>query len=298
MQRRAFLALTAGAVALAGLQGSASPTAGTSLLSDFRWTMDDPRFGGFSGLELGPDGRDLVALSDRGAWLRGRIARDAAGRITAIAPDGPVTLLRGKGEAPLNADRRDSEGLAIAPDGTVYVSLEGPARVLRYARLGGPAENLPDAPAFPKMQTNSSLEALAIGPDGALYTLPERSGGETRPFPVYRFRAGHWDSPFSVSRSEGFLPVGADFGPDGRFYLLERKFAGLAGFATRIRRFRIAGDRIDTGETLLQTPLGLHDNLEGIALWRDAQGLVATLIADDNFSFLFSTRLVEYRLPD
>ena len=29
-----------------------------------------------------------------------------------------------------------------------------------------------------------------------------------------------------------------------------------------------------------------------------ARGMVATLIADDNFSFLFSTRLVEYRLPD
>lgn len=298
MQRRAFLALTGGCLALSGLQGSASPAAGSALLSDVRWRMPGKRFGGFSAIEISADGRDFVALSDRGAFQRGQITRSAAGAIRTISPVGPTTLLRGKGDEPLQPSRRDSEGLAIAPDGTAYVSFEGAARVLRYDSLDGPAENLPDHPDFARLQVNSALEALAIGPDGTLYTLPERSGAETRPFPVYRFRKGRWDTPFSISRSAGFLPVGADFGPDGRFYLLERKFAGLAGFASRIRRFRITGNRIDDGETLLQTPLGLHENLEGIAVWRDGAGLVATLIADDNFSLLLTTRLVEYRLPD
>jgi hypothetical protein len=298
MQRRAFLALTAGCLALSGLQGSASPVAGSALLSDVRWRGPGQRFGGFSAIEISADGRDFVALSDRGAFQRGQITRSSSGAIRTISAVGPTTLLRGKGEGPLQPARRDSEGLAIAPDGTVYISFEGAARVLRYDRLDGPAENLPDHPDFAGLQQNSALEALAVGPDGALYTLPERSGAEARPFPVYRFRRGRWDTPFSIPRSEGFLPVGADFGPDGRFYLLERKFAGLAGFASRIRRFRISGSRIDGSETLLQTPLGLHENLEGIAVWRDGTGLVATLISDDNFSLLLTTRLVEYRLPD
>ncbi len=298
MQRRAFLALTAGGLALSGLQGSASPAAGSALLSDVRWSGGDRRFGGFSAIEITAAGREFIALSDRGAFQRGRIRRGADGAIREVVAVGPTTLLRGKGDGPLLESRRDSEGLALAPDGTAYVSFEGVARILRYDRLDGPAENLPDHPDFARLQDNSALEALAIGPDGALYTLPERSGAETQPFPVYRYRNGRWDTPFAIARSEGFLPVGADFGPDGRFYLLERKFAGLAGFASRIRRFRIRGDRIDPGETLVQTPLGLHENLEGISVWRDGMGLVATLIADDNFSLLLSTRLVEYRLPD
>ena len=297
MQRRAFLALTAGVGLLAGLQGSASPVPPAGLLSDVVWTMDDPRFGGFSAIEVQPDGLGFVALSDKGAVARGRFTRDGEGRITKIT-GGPMIRLKGQGEDPLRPGRTDSEGLAIAPDGTTYVSFEGPARVLRYATLEGPAENLPSPPDFERMQRNSALEALAIGPDGTLYTLPERSGGEKQPFPVYRYRKGKWDKDLSIPRSGGYLAVAADIGPDGRFYLLERQFRGLAGFSTRLRRFDL-GTRLTGETTLLQTPVGLHANLEGMSVWRDRKGrLTATLIADDGFSFLFATRIIEYRLPD
>lgn len=283
---------------LAGLQGSASPLPPTGLLSNVAWSMDDPRFGGFSAIEVQADGLGFVALSDKGAFVRGRFVRDTQGQIVSVT-GGPLMRLKGQGDALLRPGRTDSEGLALAPDGSAYISFEGAARVLRYDRLEGDAENLPSHPDFAGLQRNSALEALAVGPDGTLYTLPERSGGEQRPFPVYRFRKGAWDKVLSVRRIGGFLPVAADIGPDGRFYLLERQFTGLAGFATRLRRFDL-GDKALSGETtLLQTPVGLHDNLEGLSVWRDAAGhLTATMIADDNFSFLFSTHIIEYRLPD
>ena len=205
------------------LEGSASPTLPNGYLGSFIWRSEDPRMGGMSAIELDRNGSGFTALSDRGGWTTGRLIRDDAGRITGIDA-ASVRLLRGKGRAPLAAERSDSEGLAIAPDGTAYVSLEGVARVLRYARLDGPAENLPIPPEFRRLQRNSALEALAIGPDGALYTLPERSGRENRPFPVFRFRNGAWAQPFTIPRLGSFLPVGADFGPDGRLYLLERQF--------------------------------------------------------------------------
>ncbi len=261
--------------------------------------MDDPLFGGFSGIALTPDGLGFTALSDRGAYTTGRIVRDGAGRITGVNA-APIRRLRGAGAGPLAADRADSEGLAIDRDGTVYISFEGrrAARVLRYATIDGPAENLPVPEAFKRMQLNSALEALAIAADGTLYTLPERSGGVAVPFPVWRFRGGAWEQPFDVPRRDEFLPVGADIGPDGRFYLLERDLRGIAGFASRLRRFRVTDRALVDEVVLIETAAGTHDNLEGVSVWRGAQGLVATMVSDDNFKFFQSTQIVEYRLPD
>lgn len=298
MRRRAFFALTAGLLALAGLDGAANPAAPPEFLGDYTWRMADKRFGGFSGIEVYPNGLDFIALSDRAVITTGRFIRDADGRITGVVAQ-PLQGLKGKGAAVLQGPRADSEGLALAPDGSIYVSFEGAARVLHYPKIGGSAENLPNARDFATMQLNASLEALAIGADGTLYTLPERTGNPDLPYPVYRFRNGKWDKTLTVPRRDAFLPVGADIGPDGRFYLLERDFRGLSGFASRLRRFDLGAKGLTGEVTLFETPAGLHDNLEGVSIWRDDQGrLTATMIADDNFNFLLRTQIVEYRLPD
>jgi hypothetical protein len=298
MRRRSSLTLIAGGLIAAAYGGSATP-APQGLIGSFRWQMDDALFGGFSGIALAPDGLRFTALSDRGAYTTGRILRDGAGRITDVAAT-PLRRLRGAGPGPLAADRADSEGLAIARDGTVYISFEGrgAARVLRYASIDGPAENLPVPEAFKRMQLNSALESLAIAADGTLYTVPERSGGSEVPFPVWRYRHGAWDQPFAIPRRGTFLAVSADIGPDGRFYLLERDLRGIAGFASRLRRFRVTDKALLDETVLIETPAGLHDNLEGLSVWRGAGGLVATMISDDNFRFFQTTEIVEYRLPD
>ena len=51
--------------------------------------------------------------------------------------------------------------MAVAADGTVYVSFENIARVLRYEAIDGPAQNLITPREFGRMQRNSALEALA-----------------------------------------------------------------------------------------------------------------------------------------
>jgi len=95
-----------------------------------------------------------------------------------------------------------------------------------------------------------------------------------------------------------FRPVAADFGPDGRFYLLERRFHGPGGFSSRLRRFDLGPKGFSSGQVLLQTKAGRHDNLEGLSIWRGPDGLRATMISDDNFLFMQVTEIVEYRLPD
>lgn len=267
---------------------------GTRLVYDGRlvWERaDDPAFGGFSGIEVQPGGAEFLVLSDRGTIVEGRFVRDERGRLRRIEAGPPRPLRNARGDI-LAAGRSDSEGLAMSTDGTVFISFEGPARVRIEHGPDGRPHRLPGPDAFRAMQANAALEALAVDDAGHLYTLPERSGRFDRPFPVYRFDGSYWDIAFDLPRTGLFLPVGADFGPDGRLYVLERDFTGL-GFRTRIRRMAPDGRNL---QTLLRT--GRHGNLEGIAVWSDANGLRVTLISDDNFNRFQKTVIVEYRLQD
>jgi hypothetical protein len=298
MPKRSVRALTAGLFLIVGLQGGAGESFAADLVGAFAWNMPDKDFGGLSAIEMSEDGMSFLALSDRGAWTRGTVTRDAEGQIIAVDAS-PMRLLRGRFEAPLEPGRNDSEGLAIAADGTIYVSFENVARVLRYDSIDGPAQNLITPREFGRLQRNSALEALAISADGTLYTIPERSGELTRPFPVWRYRDGSWDQPFGLRRDGGFLVVGADFGPDGRLYVLEREFHGFAGFSSRVRSFVMSETALLEERTELQSRPGQHDNLEGISVWRGADGaLRLTMISDDNFNFFQTTEIVEYRLSD
>lgn len=297
MQKRSRLALTTLALALLAFNLGAAQPQRAEYLGSHVWHEDDPAFGGFSGLEIAADGARFTAVSDRATLWTGRLQRDEAGRISGVTDvTGPQRLHDSTGK-PLRGENADSEGLAIAPDGSIHISFEGLHRVARYRTPDAPAERLPRPEAFKSLQRNSSLEALAIAPDGTLYTLPERSGATGQPFPVFRHRNGEWDQPFTLPRDGSWLPVGADFGPDGRLYLLERDFWGLLGFLTRVRVFDIGPDGATGGEVLIQTSASRHDNLESIAVWRDGAGAIRlTMISDDNFRLFQRTEFVEYRL--
>ena len=66
--------------------------------------------------------------------------------------------------------------------------------------------------------------------------------------------------------------------------MLERQFRGIAGFGNRVRSFVVGARGLGDEKTLLQTPIGLHDNLEGISVWQDGAGDIRlTMVSDDNF---------------
>lgn len=265
-------------------------------LGAVRWQLDAPWFGGFSGLSVSDDGARLTAISDRGSLVTARIERQG-GRIAAVRGV-KASRLRASTGAPLIGLVSDAEGLAVAPDGTLFISFEQVHRVARHDRRTTAARVLPRPAEFRALDDNEGLEALAIDAAGRLLVLPETGRTPEGAIPVWRWDGTRWTRPFVLPARGGFAPVGADFGPDGRLYLLERDL-GLFGFRSRLRRWDVTGDAPSGETTLVETPAGLHDNLEGVSVWRDRQGrLRATMISDDNFLAIQRTEIVEYALPE
>ncbi len=263
----------------------------------YQWSHDDPNFGGFSGLWLSPSGENLIALSDRGHYARGTITREG-GKLTNIQTDALTQLPLVKNRPP-DDFLIDAEGLAITPDGSIFVSYEGHHRVWKFDSDFKNPQWTHKWNFFWRFQSNSGLEALASDKDGMVYAIPERSGKWERPFPVFRYKDQKWKETFSIPRSGRFLVVGADFGPDGKFYLLERDFDVISAFKTRIRRFTLSDEGFDAGETLLETKFSKLGNAEGISLWTDPNGqIVITLISDDNFNGVQKTWVSEYGLVE
>lgn len=294
-RRRALIAALA---ALLAADVVAAEAATLDYVGTYVWQDGEASFGGFSGLEISPDGTGFHALSDR-AWLYwGSVDRDPQGRIRGLNVAGRAHLKDSKGVPLKPGYLGDSEGLAIGRDGGIWVSFEGLDRLALYTDPDAPAIRQPRPPELPGMRINAGLEALAIREDGSVITLPERSGGDTRPFPILRFADGEWRQMTRLRRDPRWLPVGADFGPDGYFYLLERDFHGLLGFSSRIRRMHLTEDGPRDEEILLTTQPLQYDNLEGLSVWQDGQGIRLTMISDDNFLILQRTELVEYRLRD
>ncbi|MFL4469507.1 esterase-like activity of phytase family protein [Tateyamaria armeniaca] len=236
--------------------------------------------GGVSAVEVEADGNAALVLSDRGTAHRFAILRDGqTGRIEDVA------------RVKLPFPDRDTEGLAVL-GGKTFISYEDPAEI---STLGG--QILPSPREFHALPSNSALEALAVTRDGVVYTLPENPRNKGQPIPIYRYQDKRWSVAAHLPRSDGFMPTGADFGPDGLLYILERSFSAL-GFRTRIRRIDL-GVEPPVAETLLKTKLGTHDNLEGLSVWRSDSGATClTMVSDDNFLSVLRSELVEYALTE
>lgn len=297
MSRRIGRALIAAAL-LGLVPASGAIPLGLGLVGSYTWHRgSQTNFGGFSAIEVGNDGTSFAAVSDRGWIVRGEFVRDADGRITAIRATPVEPLLSSRSGKALPPYASNAEGMAMAPDGRLYVSFEGLHRV-GYLRPGeNVVRGVERSPDFENLQSNSGMEALALDPEGRLIAIIERSGDLKRPYPVYRLeKDGHWTKPYTVPRIPPYLPVGADTGPDGRLYVLERHFAGI-GFQSRIRSFAFGRDGLEDERILLETPLGRHDNLEGISVWTGTDGGIRlTMISDDNLNMFQRTEIVEYRL--
>lgn len=251
---------------------------------------------GLSGIELSDDGLSFLAVSDRGWFHLGTLERVegtlTGGRVTEILP------IIGQDGIPVSARRvgdwSDAEGLAITPDGTIYVSFERWMRVARYTDTRSPAQWIKDHPDFRTYPENRQLEAVAVDAAGTIYAFPE-SEAEGGGFPIYRLDPDGWSVAGRLPASDAYSVVGADFGPDGALYVLERKLVFATWFRSRIRQIDVGSgaDRV-----VWESPPDAFGNLEGLSVWQAQDGLRALMVSDNNGQDGVPTILVELRLTD
>lgn len=304
MRCRSRLGLTAGLALALALHLTAAPVAAApraEVRGVYHWTKNDSNFGGLSGFDLYPDGRRFRAVTDRGYTVAGTLTRGAGGWVTDVA-SGPMQPLRdGKGK-PVSGREIDAEGLALGPGDSFLVSYELEHRIVLYPDAESPAAlySRPIARDLATLYINEGVEALALSDDGDLYGITERPlAPGSRLYPVLRLRHGIWTIPFHIRKDGNWMATGADFGPDGRLYMLERDYWGFVGFKTRIRRFTVTEDSIGQEQILFRSRAGQFENLEGLAAWTGPDGAIwLTAVSDDNFNPFQKTTLVDFRITE
>lgn len=266
-------------------------------LSEFDWRYEAEWFGGISGLELTPDGKDFYAVTDRGDMIRGTLVRQAD-RLTDVQIKDHKPLVDQDGKVRF-FPHTDAEDLALDAQGRLNVSFEHVHRVLRYDTWDAAAVWPSYTRAWRALANNGGMETLAVDAAGTLFAIPEAVATGASEALVYRRYPGRkWEQAFTLPLEGRFVPVSGDFGPDGRFYLLERDLYPF-GFRTRIRSMIVLVDEFIDIRIELETTLGRHGNLEGLAVWRDDKGRTRfTMASDDNFQWPLPSEIVEYVLTN
>lgn len=279
----------------------------------------DRRLGGLSGIEISPDGRRVLMVSDVGDLIAATLDyRD--GILTGVS-DASVQRLLDEAGGPLgtkfgaDAESLRAIGGAGLPD-DVLVGLERDNRVLRYgfdaAGRISPATLVPMPDAVADLPYNEGLEGIAVLPPGApgAGSIVAVAEGEdpARPgtMPGWVIAPDGAVSPIALVRDGAFNVTDAVALPNGDLIVLERRFNLLTGVAMRLRRIAVAelaaaraeGADPIRGEALFTAGMAYAvDNMEGLAAHvDDADRTILTIVSDDNFSTLQRTLLLQFEL--
>src|SRR6056297_2943628 len=249
---------------------------------------------GLSGIEVSADGTGFLAISDRGWFVEGTLQREGGvlvgGEVTSIAPilgmDGQPVAARRVG------DWSDAEGLAVEPDGTIWVSFERWMRVARYDRVAAPATFIRDHPTFRDYPDNRQLEALTLDAEGRPVAIPEAPLDGV--VPVYRLDPGGWEIVATLVPTDGYSVVGAATAGDDTIYLLERKLVLATWFRSRLSRVEADWSIVP----LWESDHGTFGNLEGVSVWEAPEGRRAVMVSDNNGREGIPTEVVEIGLTE
>lgn len=268
-------------------------------------TSSDRDFGGFSALLVQEGGARFVACSDRASWLSGRIVYQE-GRPVGVADAVLSPILDADGRpAAWDTESMTEEG------GRLYLGLERVPGIMcfEFGEQGFRARGhpLPIPPELGDLPRNRGLEALVFVPvgrrlGGTLIALSEgglTEAGDLRAFLI----GGPTPGSFAVKRNGEYGISDAAMLPGGDLLILERSFSWASGIAIRVRRLplsEIGPDVLVDGPVLFEADMRCAiDNMEALSVHLAPSGETRlTLLADDNFSPLQRTLLLQFALVE
>lgn len=265
-------------------------------LHQIAWEDPSEEFGGISGLDVIENGLGLWVVSDRGRLFRASLTRDDMGHVADIQITERYHLLDDFGRE-VSGFSSDSEALRALDDGRVVISFEGLTRIAYFSPPSMVEHLLNDWMRFEPLWGNKGMEALAISSTGQIITLLEEPAADKGYVSFVYHGDDKWAEGLYLATDGRFMATDADFGPDGRLYVLERQFSYIWGYATRISVYTPLEVGYSMPEVVLETSPGSYSGFEGLSLWTDAKGrLIATLVSDNNFLPFSSTMLAEFAL--
>lgn len=268
-------------------------------LAGWHLTSRQSNFGGYSALTV--EGDRFFALADTGDYLRFRL--NSSGVIDEQS-FGTLPALPAYSGARRD---RDSEAMAIGPEGDIWIAFEGHNAILRYDPGLSRLHSMAWPPAMKDWAPNSGPEAMVRLEGGRFVVLAEGSKSASGLHPALLFpgdptKARNAPFEFSYRPPDHYVPTDAALMPDGRIVVLNRHFGILDGVwaaVTVIDPTMITPDAVVEGELLgeLKPPLNI-DNMEGIAVVREGGRTILWMISDDNQLPVQRTLLLKFALDD
>lgn len=273
----------------------------------------DSRFGGWSGLAVSADGRRILSQSDEAHWLRADLVYDAKGELAGVKDAQLADMLDANGHS-MDKAHGDAEGLdaltSAGPDGAVAVSFERDNRVWYYELshgLDAKPKEIAAPEAIKTLELNSGLEGLTLFTPHELLAVAETAQDRNGDMPAWLIPYPDAFAPtfstLSVRPHPPYEISDAAMGPSGKhLYLLERHYFGpIGGVVIAVRQIDAAdvkpGARLDGMEIAKFDMHETIDNMEGLALRRDASGKTFLyMISDDNYNPLQRTLLLMFEL--
>ncbi len=259
-------------------------------------------FGGLSGLIVGNNCQDLLAISDRGNWFTAKLGY-TDDKLSGLTAPRLERMRDAKGRPLRSGPWSDAEAVTQLQSGKIGVAFERQTHIGTYdlAKKGLAAAFAPIAypQAIDDGPWNGEIESLGQMPDGRLIAIAERqrdASGNTKAW-IWQ---GAKVTPFSVERYDSYNVTDLAVLPDGSVLTIERSFTSFWFPGMAIRRF--SAKAIATGDTvkpelLLQASLPLYafDNMEGISICERGGETRVTLLSDNNFNTtLQNTMLLQF----
>ena len=277
-------------------------------LAGYELTSGDRRFGGLSSLVISADGRDLVALSDRGYWVSMKLEHDGE-KLTGVGA-ATIGVLGSQYPGGLTKMDADSESLAQDKDGSYLVGFEERHRIWRYPpdpsrpgpeALSGRPVDVPMPYLLQRAKDNESLESLTVLPDGEIFTALESPIPGEKENHAWLVGTDGQAKDLFYDAKDGYSPTDFAVLPDGDVMVVERYFKPLFDIRARFRILKRSD--IEPGAHLngaliagLKAPLTV-DNMEGLAVRQANDGsTLIYVVSDDNYSAFQRTLLMEFRL--